>query len=141
MRALDASSGVRRQRAEQPMTAPAGTASSPAWSQWAPNLRTTSPHKRDHAEPYEASTHHPDVGWQYHAECRFFGPDTFFSGEGESNGDRARRETRARRICLSCKVIKECRTDAEGNGEHYGVWGGTTERERARLRSRSRQEG
>lgn len=78
-------------------------------------------------------------GWRHDAECKFFGPDFFFSREDETREDRVRREARARRICFSCKVIEECRSHAEGHGEQYGVWGGTTESERARLRSRSKK--
>jgi WhiB family redox-sensing transcriptional regulator len=44
------------------------------------------------------------------------------------------RETAAKRVCLSCPVRPQCATHALTVGEEYGVWGGFTETERARLR-------
>jgi WhiB family transcriptional regulator, redox-sensing transcriptional regulator len=42
---------------------------------------------------------------------------------------------RAKAICATCPVLWECFQWAMDNDEEYGVWGGTTRRERARLRS------
>lgn len=41
--------------------------------------------------------------------------------------------TPAKRICLGCPVQRECLEYAVDNGE-AGVWGGTSERERRRIR-------
>ncbi|MGH9222231.1 MAG: WhiB family transcriptional regulator [Acidimicrobiales bacterium] len=40
----------------------------------------------------------------------------------------------AKAICARCPVSDLCLTVALRNGERHGVWGGKTERERARLR-------
>lgn len=76
-----------------------------------------------------------DVGWQYDAAClgvtARFGEDLFFRPEnGEGKPVRVRR---AKMLCASCKVRQECLRFALDNG-CTGVWGGTTERERKRMR-------
>lgn len=43
---------------------------------------------------------------------------------------------RAKEYCNRCPVICECLD--EGLDEHHGVWGGTTEEERRRLRKQNR---
>ena len=40
----------------------------------------------------------------------------------------------ARRLCRGCPVKDECLDYALAANEHYGVWGGASERERRRLR-------
>lgn len=45
---------------------------------------------------------------------------------------------RAKEICASCAVQKDCLDYALEN-EHIGIWGGLTGNERRRLRRRSRQ--
>jgi WhiB family redox-sensing transcriptional regulator len=54
--------------------------------------------------------------------------------------DRARRTVRPRReqhrakqVCQSCPVRTECLAEALDNQIEWGVWGGTTERERRAL--------
>jgi WhiB family transcriptional regulator, redox-sensing transcriptional regulator len=76
----------------------------------------------------------PDSGrwdWRHLGACRWFGASLFFALEGETHGERIRRERTARSICLSCPVIAECRDHAVRFGELHGIWGGSTERERA----------
>ena len=41
----------------------------------------------------------------------------------------------ALRICAACPVRAECLQWALANDEEWGVWGGTTERERQRIRA------
>ncbi|MDT2009769.1 WhiB family transcriptional regulator [Rhodococcus opacus] len=48
----------------------------------------------------------------------------------EPQGPRIRREREAKRICHRCPVIDRCRTYPLDSRERYGVWGGTSERER-----------
>ncbi len=68
--------------------------------------------------------------WAAYAACRNEDPDVFFPGtEGET--------AHALRICATCPVIEECLDYALMARERYGVWGGTTERERRRLLRRS----
>ncbi len=63
------------------------------------------------------------------ARVEFFHPD-----DDLGRISRRLRETAAKRLCLSCPVRAQCATHALTVGEEYGVWGGFTEAERARLR-------
>jgi WhiB family redox-sensing transcriptional regulator len=42
----------------------------------------------------------------------------------------------ARALCAQCPAQIECLEYALANKEHFGIWGGTSERERRRLRKR-----
>ena len=44
---------------------------------------------------------------------------------------------RARQVCKDCLVRQECLEWAVAANEAYGIWGGTTPAERARIRDRS----
>lgn len=59
--------------------------------------------------------------------CRGVDPDVFFPDRGESLSP-------AQAICAECIVSDECLEYALANGERFGVWGGTSERERRRIR-------
>ncbi len=63
--------------------------------------------------------------------CRGVDPDLFFPDRGESLEP-------AKRICGECAVRDECLEHALANGERFGVWGGTSERERRRIRRQRR---
>ena len=73
--------------------------------------------------------------WQAVGACRgrpgaqFFHPD-----DDLGRISRRLREAAAKRLCRSCPVRAECATHALAVGEEYGVWGGFSESERARLR-------
>lgn len=67
--------------------------------------------------------------WMDRAACRGR-THLFFGIAGERPERRARREAQARRICLSCPVMLECRAVARANREN-GFWGGENEEERA----------
>ncbi len=64
--------------------------------------------------------------------CRGMDPDLFFPDRGESLAP-------AQAICAECIVADECLEYALVNGERFGVWGGTSERERRRIRRRRRE--
>ena len=64
--------------------------------------------------------------------CRGMDPDVFFPDRGESLSP-------AKAVCAECIVRDECLEYALDNGERFGVWGGTSERERRRLRRARRQ--
>jgi WhiB family transcriptional regulator, redox-sensing transcriptional regulator len=67
-----------------------------------------------------------DLDWQSRAACREANLEIFYSGEAE--------DTRAAvRVCRTCPVRRPCFEAALTRGETFGVWGGTTERERRRL--------
>lgn len=55
--------------------------------------------------------------------------DLFYPPHGERPPARARRESRARRVCATCPVLDPCRAHARQHREH-GLWGGETEDER-----------
>jgi WhiB family redox-sensing transcriptional regulator len=61
------------------------------------------------------------------AACIGADPDLFFPGKGR-NDDCAE----AKAICAGCPVRDECLE--AGMSQDFGIWGGTTERERRRLR-------
>lgn len=68
--------------------------------------------------------------WAAYASCRDADPEMFFPREP---GD----ATAAIRVCNGCPVRDECLDWALEMRISYGVWGGTTERERRRMLRRS----
>ncbi|WP_390889804.1 WhiB family transcriptional regulator [Rhodococcus rhodochrous] len=78
--------------------------------------------------------HSPRDRWTSRAACLFFGPTLFFGPDHETRGQRQRREREAKMICSTCAVCSACRQFAFATRERYGVWGGTSERERSVLR-------
>lgn len=73
-----------------------------------------------------------DPLWHERAACRGDSVELFFSEE--SADIRA-----ALRLCRSCPVRQPCYEAAMTNREYFGVWGGTTERERRRVFRAERQ--
>jgi WhiB family redox-sensing transcriptional regulator len=69
------------------------------------------------------------VAWQSIASCNGQ-TDLFFAAPGERPEARARREAKARQICLRCPVLEPCQAWARENRE-YGFWGGESEEDRA----------
>lgn len=70
--------------------------------------------------------------WRDAAKCAGTDPDLFFPPAPSA----ASREqvAAAKAICAECPVIEPCLRAALELGSTVGVWGGTTEEERARLR-------
>jgi WhiB family transcriptional regulator, redox-sensing transcriptional regulator len=66
--------------------------------------------------------------WQDHAACLGVDPDLFFPTQGEPVGE-------AKQICRGCQVRETCLEYALRNNLKHGIWGGTSERERRRIRS------
>ena len=64
--------------------------------------------------------------WRQAAACRGRAARTFYPGTPEE-------VAAAKRICAGCKVQQLCLETALRNREPHGVWGGLTERERARV--------
>lgn len=56
-----------------------------------------------------------------------------FSTPRQPGYERLRIEREAKQICSTCPVIQECRDQAVNIGEPYGIWGGLTAAERARI--------
>lgn len=66
--------------------------------------------------------------WHLKAKCRGTDPDLFFPGRGGSTRP-------ARALCAACPVQAECLEYALLlRPKALGIWGGTTERDRRRLR-------
>jgi len=72
-----------------------------------------------------------EESWQIKAACRgpqaavFFPPPQF-----ERKEEKLERETRAKAICATCSVRKECLEYAIAIREPHGIWGGLNEVER-----------
>jgi len=66
------------------------------------------------------------VDWRASAVCTQTDPELFFPEKG--NRSRA-----AKGVCARCPVCKKCLEAALTHDRVYGVWGGTTERERRKL--------
>jgi WhiB family transcriptional regulator, redox-sensing transcriptional regulator len=76
----------------------------------------------------------PVADWRDGALCTQTDPEAFFPEQGAATG-RALRV--ARQMCSACPVRTQCLEWALGHGEVLeGIWGGTTERERRRLKRR-----
>lgn len=74
------------------------------------------------------------VDWQAKARCTGVDPEIFFPERGGSS-------KAAREVCARCEVRRQCLEYALNNKEQFGIWGGTSERERRRLRrERSRRQ-
>ena len=72
--------------------------------------------------------------WTDKAMCKNLDTQIFFPKRGEAT-------TPIKLICGSCPVVQPCLEYALKSGEKFGVWGGTSERERRRIRGlRGRQE-
>ena len=65
-----------------------------------------------------------------HPEADLWFPTTSDGRPGNAHADL----NRAKRICAVCPVRIECLEYALEAGEQHGVWGGTSERERRRIR-------
>jgi len=65
-------------------------------------------------------------GWRDSAVCAQTDPELFFP-------DKGLRPREAKVVCARCPVRTECLTYALAHDRAYGVWGGTTERERRKL--------
>ena len=62
------------------------------------------------------------IEWVSKALCRSSDPDELFVGGAA--------QKKATAICRHCPVVAECLADALDNQIEFGVWGGTTERQR-----------
>jgi WhiB family redox-sensing transcriptional regulator len=65
--------------------------------------------------------------WMSRAACVDVDPGLFFPARGQSCGP-------AKAICGGCEVRADCLEYALTVGERFGIWGGTSEHERMRLR-------
>lgn len=68
------------------------------------------------------------MSWRQQAACRGLDPELFHPRRGESTA-------MARATCAACPVRTVCAEHAVSFGERHGIWGGTSERQRRRLRA------
>ena len=80
----------------------------------------------------------PRFGWQDRAACRDEPLELFFGPDGERPTVRRAREAAALAVCARCPVVDSCLQHAMALPENHGVWGGTTEQQRAERRRRTR---
>lgn len=71
--------------------------------------------------------------WQLRGACRGEDSALFFHPEGERGSSRDARDDKAKVVCRSCPVVRECLQYALMTREPYGVWGGLSESERAEV--------
>jgi WhiB family redox-sensing transcriptional regulator len=71
--------------------------------------------------------------WRQSAACSGMDTSDFYPGDRERGPTLARRERRAKQVCARCPVIQECLAWALDAREPFGVWGGTSAKERARM--------
>lgn len=67
------------------------------------------------------------LDWMQDGTCGEVDGDLWFPEKGDSS-----REVKA--VCAGCPVRTECLEYALANDERFGVWGGTSEKERRRIK-------
>jgi WhiB family redox-sensing transcriptional regulator len=72
-----------------------------------------------------------DTTWMEDARCAGINPDLFFPARGEPSEP-------AKAVCRQCPACTACREYALTQHELFGVWGGTSERDRRAIRRRRR---
>lgn len=72
--------------------------------------------------------------WRQEAACLSHASDLFFPA-GET-GQAVHVIAMAKEICRDCPVGSECLFYAVSTGQRFGIWGGTDENDRRRLRRR-----
>ena len=73
-----------------------------------------------------------DNAWRNRSLCRDSNPELFFPGG--ATGMALDQIEAAREVCEVCPVAEECLEFALATNQEAGVWGGTTEEERRKLR-------
>ena len=73
-----------------------------------------------------------EYAWQNKAACKGTDTELFYSEIGA-------RCASAKAVCAACPVCDTCLEFALANREMFGVWGGTSEHERRRLRAERRR--
>lgn len=73
-----------------------------------------------------------DQSWFAQAACRGIRTDVFYPEQG---GD----SSSPKSVCEGCPVREECLDYAMATGDRFGVWGGTSGKERSAMRRRQRK--
>ena len=75
-----------------------------------------------------------EESWQIKASCRGPQASVFFPpAQFERKDEKLERESRAKAICRTCPVNRECLEYAVSIREAHGIWGGLNEVERKQL--------
>ena len=91
-------------------------------------LETASP-SADVVLPPAPMLFDPDIAeWALQGICAGVDPEIFFPEKGGNTRD-------AKRVCTGCPVRRQCLEYALSHNERFGIWGGTSERERRRLQA------
>ena len=72
-----------------------------------------------------------NIKWMSKGNCRNKPPEVFFPSDGLG-------VEIAKKVCETCNVKEVCLNHAMKNRIDHGVWGGTSERQRRRLRKEQR---
>ena len=75
---------------------------------------------------------HADYSWRTDASCRDTDPDLFFPVG--TTGPALTQIESAKRVCRGCPVRSACLEFALSTNQDSGIWGGTSEEERRKLR-------
>jgi WhiB family redox-sensing transcriptional regulator len=71
--------------------------------------------------------------WMRDAACAGMDPGVFFpdpDSHARHHKTVRRHKERAKKVCARCPVARECLEHALANDEEFGIWGGTTPKER-----------
>lgn len=68
--------------------------------------------------------------WREHANCKNVNVNLFFPEQGDNSTVWA-----AKQVCRACTVRTECLQYALNMGDKFGIWGGTSERQRRLIRA------
>ena len=74
--------------------------------------------------------------WRLRGACGNEDPELFFP-VGETSSTSKRQIEQAKSVCAVCPVRSRCLAEALANSDTYGIWGGTSEDERRKLRRRN----
>lgn len=72
--------------------------------------------------------------WMADALCAQVDPELWYPEKGGSTGE-------AKRICRACPVVEQCLAYALSRDDRFGIWGGTSERERRKLKKATAEVG
>jgi WhiB family redox-sensing transcriptional regulator len=76
----------------------------------------------------------PNRDWVAKANCLGIETSLFYPDRGSEKAHDAKN------VCYGCAVREECLSYALKIGERYGIWGGTSERQRKKIRRSTRLE-
>jgi WhiB family redox-sensing transcriptional regulator len=83
--------------------------------------------------PFTRSFEWDDCGWRDGAACRSTDPELFFPAG--TTGVAVEQIDAAKTVCRSCPVREQCLEFSMVTNQEAGIWGGTTEDERRKMRS------